>query len=563
MNRLPHAVALVVVLLAGFEPSPAGAQTRLVKDLNTAAGIGSFPSGGVFFKGKLYFTADEGGVEGRQVWSSDGTAQGTAKICATPCRWSNASSSQLKEFNGSLYFLANSQELWKTDGTTTAMVMDLGPAATNVVGSNMEVFEGALYFMTTAPATTGTVWRTDGTSAGTVAAGSLSVSNFPSTSISLQATPRGLYATVSLGSFGSLYRLDHGSFTSIAGAAHGIGPLRSFGSFDYFSFFGASDIRLYRTDGTASGTSQFNSCTVAGVVVLNGSLYYGCPYFGGAGLYKSDGTSQGTATISSLQANDLVDANGRLMFSDGELGKSDGTAAGTVRVLDINPGANSYPSNLTVSGSELFFFANDGTHGEELWRSDGTAPGTTLVQDINPGSGAGKPSTVMITPTPLGVFFSANDGQSGPELYLLPSIALYRLYSDATKEHLYTTDAFEDYTLGTFGWLREGVAFRLYPDDALQQGIRPIGLHRLYHPFTRQHLWTTDANEAAVLPQRGWTYEGLSGYVLPSAIPGSAPLYRMALASPPLHLWTTDPNEYQVLQGLGWAPEGFIGHVIR
>ncbi|GBF00439.1 hyalin, partial [Microcystis aeruginosa NIES-298] len=36
-------------------------------------------------------------------------------------------------------------------------------------------------------------------------------------------------------------------------------------------------------------------------------------------------------------------------------------------------------------GNTLFFTANDGVNGYELWKSDGTAAGTVLVKDINPG----------------------------------------------------------------------------------------------------------------------------------------------------------------------------------
>ena len=46
----------------------------------------------------------------------------------------------------------------------------------------------------------------------------------------------------------------------------------------------------------------------------------------------------------------------------------------------------SSPSNLTDVNGTLFFAADDGTHGDELWKSDGTAAGTVLVKDINPGS---------------------------------------------------------------------------------------------------------------------------------------------------------------------------------
>jgi ELWxxDGT repeat protein len=37
----------------------------------------------------------------------------------------------------------------------------------------------------------------------------------------------------------------------------------------------------------------------------------------------------------------------------------------------------------------LYFRANDGSSGNELWRSDGTADGTLRVIDLNAGDGHG------------------------------------------------------------------------------------------------------------------------------------------------------------------------------
>ena len=69
-----------------------------------------------------------------------------------------------------------------------------------------------------------------------------------------------------------------------------------------------------------------------------------------------------------------------------ELWKSDGTAAGTVMVKDINLDPYSWggsPRNLTDVNGTLFFAADDDVHGFELWKSDGTADGTVMVREIS------------------------------------------------------------------------------------------------------------------------------------------------------------------------------------
>src|SRR5205807_403080 len=86
---------------------------------------------------------------------------------------------------------------------------------------------------------------------------------------------------------------------------------------------------------------------------------------------------------------------------------------GTVMVKDINPGSlGSFPYHLANVNGTLFFAADDGTHGTELWKSDGTAAGTVLVQDINP-NGSSSPSYLINVNGTL--FFTANDGLPGAE----------------------------------------------------------------------------------------------------------------------------------------------------
>jgi ELWxxDGT repeat protein len=93
----------------------------------------------------------------------------------------------------------------------------------------------------------------------------------------------------------------------------------------------------------------------------------------------------------SSNPTELTNVGGRLFFSADngtsgrELWMSNGTAAGTKRVKDINPGSGgSNPHELTNVGGRAFFAADDGTSGIELWISDGTAPGTRRVKNIHP-----------------------------------------------------------------------------------------------------------------------------------------------------------------------------------
>src|SRR6516162_1765072 len=49
------------------------------------------------------------------------------------------------------------------------------------------------------------------------------------------------------------------------------------------------------------------------------------------------------------------------------------------------------PAETVAINSTAFYTANDGIHGTELWKSDGTAAGTVLIKDINPGGDGSYP----------------------------------------------------------------------------------------------------------------------------------------------------------------------------
>ena len=122
--------------------------------------------------------------------------------------------------------------------------------------------------------------------------------------------------------------------------------------------------------------------------------------------------------------SDLVNVNGTLFYVatdaayGAELWKTDGTAAGTVRVADIASGSvGSSPADLTAVGSLLYFTANDGSNGRELWKYDPASGVATLI-DINTEAGA---SSAPANLTAMGntLFFTATNSTYGTELWAI------------------------------------------------------------------------------------------------------------------------------------------------
>jgi len=204
---------------------------------------------------------------------------------------------------------------------------------------------------------------------------------------------------------------------------------------------------LMHTDGTVSGTGVLSPVSggMMDLITAGSNLYITLHT---SDLWISDGTSNGTVLLKDIcpgsggcsvepytpmprPYSDTYYSRPHIMngvyyarFADGtygdELWKSNGTAAGTVMVKDINPGSgSSWPCMFAEMDGVLYFAAYDATNGYELWRSDGTAAGTAMVKDINP-TGNSEPLWITAVSSTAGdyLLFSADDGVNGRELWI-------------------------------------------------------------------------------------------------------------------------------------------------
>ena len=103
--------------------------TVMVKDIDNGSS-GSLPAyyasaGGLTAVGNtIYFQANNG-INGTELWKSDGTATGTVMVKDINSPWGGSSApSHLTAVGNTLYFEAydgtNGSELWKSDGTPQA-----------------------------------------------------------------------------------------------------------------------------------------------------------------------------------------------------------------------------------------------------------------------------------------------------------------------------------------------------------------------------------------------------------------------------------------------------------
>jgi ELWxxDGT repeat protein len=385
------ALLLVVATAAGAAPF-------LVKDINPgkgrrcSVGKGSDPYGGVNVGDILFFFGACGATDDCQLWKSDGTPANTVQVSHIVTKnLCDLGPKQLTVVDGRVFFVAGGSffdgyesgydtQLWVSDGTNEGTVRVTEPDVLRNFDDMLSM--GGHLFFTAWDDISRELWRSDGTPSGTVRLTNFrrweNPENFDSNSWDLTSVDGTLFFSRCQKATGCELWKSDGTAASTVRVAVITPP----GSYDKYPLSEDYDW----------GLVQFTP--------LHDRLFFvACEdafrRLGYCELWQSDGSEAGTVRVMpffpGIPPDDLYEhegpypglaaANGRVFFQSCQphasgdwscgLWKSDGTPGGTVQVLDFGPMEF---GTLTTVGGTLFFWS-----GGNIWRSDGTAAGTVSL----------------------------------------------------------------------------------------------------------------------------------------------------------------------------------------
>ncbi|GMU09491.1 hypothetical protein ASNO1_57450 [Corallococcus caeni] len=402
---------------------------------------------------RLFFTATSPGM-GRELWTSDGTREGTHVTRElNPGRFDGVGYQAPVFVAGDFVLFTPAGmgetefDLWRSDGTEagTVPVKDIDPGLSSASAGSFVRAGDTIFFTARSPQGL-ELWRTDGTEAGTRLVRDLRPGLGDSTPLQLTAVGSTLYFTAEDGQRArSLFKSDGteaGTVLVMEFLTTSTGPslhhFTALGNKLLFIISGTSQgIELWRTDGTLAGTLPVTTLPrtmldgppgVTLVPVGNRVYVMGRGGASGDSLWVTDGTSANTVRIPRPTESGLESVRGFTPFEGGlayivttalgasELWHTDGSYAGTSRLTRLPAGnPSALPTGLVSLQGALLTTAGDPWTPRALWRMErddapptfvcpvardvaSNRPEGTLVRNLTPAL-VGNPSQVSVRTT--------------------------------------------------------------------------------------------------------------------------------------------------------------------
>jgi ELWxxDGT repeat protein len=499
----------------------AHAPLRLVKDLNPTqdATLGSDPHQFTAVGATMFFIANDG-MNGAELWKSDGTAAGAQLVRdinpgpadGLPGFNPGSLDTFLLAVNTTLFFI-DGIRLWRSDGAAagTVIVKDFTTLVDGVYQS-LEITAlthvGDTLFLVLRNSDTSEqqLWRSDGTAAGTIMLKTLNPIGGASEMIAFQNM-------LFFSDNNQLWRSDGAVAGTELVADAAARDMTALGDTLFFKVNSSwSDYSVWKTDGTTAGTQALASFEnePADLELAGNLLFFKVNHR----LWRSDGTAAGTFALTEDDFWDLeLEGSGDLLFFErqGRLWRSDGTVAGTVALT--SDGFVDRP--IDIDGTLVFFWQDVPSQGAKLWTSDGTAAGTRQIQDLIPAVDSGQ----IVEPTVLG------------------GLLYFILYPDAsqTQRMLWRSDGTTAGTLRIY----DHAPGSLVNDADVANGRVFFSAN---DPATGRELWSTDGTAAGtgMLTQIN---EGFGDSNLYSLVDAGGRVFFTQMSSgpqPQTELWTSD-----------------------